>query len=333
MNPEPSEAANAFYGQVLTGLRTLMEQQSHVQSAMEQQSQLRPAMEQQTHALHALETRLSTGTSQKRTDVPWPTFAAESKENVRHWIHQMEFAFLAHLTPDDRKVVHAALCLKGEALSWLIGQTKERGQTPFGDWNDLARSILERFEPVHLQHQLRDQLREIKQTTTVREYVGRFRSLLNQVDTMAEEDKVAYFVTGLKPDLRYEIRRQRPVTLAATITLAEDTHAALFADCSPSASVRSVASSYPQPKAEPTAMEIDALEFRGRNTSSQRPLRCFNCRGLGHLSRDCPSPRRTNEQGSPLQSKTTWRAVSCRSLYPYWPEKCNFIGVRSKLYE
>lgn len=296
MNPEPSEETSAFYGQVLAGLQTIVEQQ--------------------THAFHALETRLSTSEPRKESDGSWPKFAAESNENVRHWLHQMEFAFMVYSTPGDRKVARAAVCLKGEALSWLISLVTEDGKVPFGNWNDFKRSILERFEPVHLQYLLRDQLRELKQTTTVREYAGRFRSLLNQVNCMAEEDKVTYFVDGLKPDVRFEIERQRPVNLTATITLAEDIHAALARRGPAAVSVRTVASYAQQPMPEPTAMEIDVLESRRRYPGSQRPIRCFNCRGLGHLSRDCPSPRRTNERDRLLTPRSKTARVNALETEP-----------------
>ena len=48
--------------------------------------------------------------TQKRSDVPWPTFSAKPGENVRAWLYQMEGAFEAHRIADNDKVVNAMLC-------------------------------------------------------------------------------------------------------------------------------------------------------------------------------------------------------------------------------
>ena len=82
---------------------------------------------------------------------------------------------------------------------------------------------MERFEPANLQHRLHDQLRELKQDTTVREYIGRFQDLLSQVDSMTEVGKVAYFVAGLKPDLRCELRRAETVDTSPKPSVSQKT--------------------------------------------------------------------------------------------------------------
>ena len=46
-------------------------------------------------------------------------------------------------------------------------------------------------------------------------------------------------------------------------------------------------------------MEIDNLESRGRSreVDPQPPRRCYNCQGIGHIARQCPSPRLTSGRG------------------------------------
>lgn len=279
MEPEQNETMRVLLGQVMAGMQNVTEQQSQ-------------------QLLHVLGSRDTPGTSQeKRSDVPWPTFSAEPGENVRLWTHLMRKAFKAHKVADDDKVVNAELCLKGRAAQWSLGLEQGRGGEPFSNWDDFARSIVERFEPANLQHQLHDQLRELKQDTTVREYISRFQDLLSQVDSMTEVGQVAYFVAGLKSDLRYEVRKQRPSTLAEAIRLAEDIYDALVADGPPRASARHFASSRAPPKVDPTAMEIDSLERRGRDANARLPVKCYNCQGFGHIARYCPIPRQYNGRG------------------------------------
>ena len=118
---------------------------------------------------------------------------------------------------------------------------------------------------------------------------------------MHEEDKVYDFVRGLKQDLRFELRRQRPSTLVEAINLAEDTYDALCTDRPPRHSAQDGAGFQMLPKTGSTAMEIDRLEFRGRDrdTRPSRATKCFNCQGFGHIARYCPSPRRTSGRDRP----------------------------------
>ena len=81
MDSETDGTAHALYGQVVAGL----------QSVAEQQSQLYQQGQQSQQFFHTLETRVAARESQqKRSDIPWPTYAAGPKENVRLWVHQME---------------------------------------------------------------------------------------------------------------------------------------------------------------------------------------------------------------------------------------------------
>jgi hypothetical protein len=282
MDPEVNETARAFYGQVMTGLQNVVEQQN-------QQNQ------QNQQFFHALETRLATSTSQgKRSDIPWPIYAAGPKENVRMWVLQMGLAFKAHKIVDDDKMDNAALCLKGEAMQWYMSLMVQHGEKPFSNWNDFASSIVTRFEPKNLQLHLRKQLRELKQDAAVREYIGRFQEVLGQVSgNMLEADKITYFVDGLKPELRYELYKHAPSTLAAAICLAEDTDNALSAVRGQGFRVKDATGLHASTGTGPTAMEVDSLERRDRShdIDPPRPFRCYRCQRFGHIARVCPIRR------------------------------------------
>lgn len=293
MAPETDGTAHALYGQVLAGL----------QSVAEQQNQLYQQNQQNQQFFHTLETRVATSESQKkRSDILWPTYAAGPKENVRLWVHQMELAFEAHQTADNKKVVNAALCLKDDAAQWYMSLVVHHGGKPYHSWSDFASNIVKRFEPKNLQLHLRKQLQGIKQDAAVREYIGRFQSVLSQVDgSMLEADKVTYFVDGLKPDLRYELYKHAPPTLEEAICLTEDIYNALGAIQGQGFHARD-ATSFPTPPGPgPTAMEVDSLERRDRNRNADppRPFRCYNCQGFGHIARNCSSRRRGNGRDRP----------------------------------
>jgi hypothetical protein len=297
MEPEQDGAMRVLLGQLLAGMQEVANQQSQ-------------------QLLHVLETRDTQSTSTKRSDVPWPTFSAEPKENVRLWLQKMEYAFRAHKIADGDRVVNAVLCLKGKASQWCMCLARSSGGDPFSDWSEFTRGITQRFEPANLQHQLRDQLREIKQDAAIGEYVGRFHELISQVDSMTEADQIAYFVAGLRPDLRYEIRRQRPATLADTIRLAEDTEDALRLDRPARVSARYDASPHTDPRTGPAAMEIDSLERRSRDAWFRPPVKCYNCQGFGHIARYCPSARQPRDQGrrpAPRQDRVCAKTLDAES--------------------
>ena len=285
MDPETDGTAHALYGQVLAGVQTVAEQ-------LNQQNQ---------QFFHALESRIAASESQKkRSDIPWPTYAAGTKENVRLWVHQMELAFEAHQTADNKKVVNAALCLKDDAAQWYMSLVVHHGGKPHHSWDDFANDIVKRFEPKNLQLHLRIQLQGIKQDAAVREYIGRFQNLLSQVDgSMLEADKVTYFVGGLKPDLRYELYKHAPQTLEAAIHLAEDIYNAMGTIQGQGFRAREATSVHTPSETGPAMMEVDGLERRdsNRNAGPPRSFRCYNCQGFGHIARNCPSRRRDNGRG------------------------------------
>ena len=75
-------------------------------------------------------------------------------------------------------------------------------------WDYLKREIKTQFFPKNVAYLARHQLRQLKQTSTVREYVKKFPSLMLDIKDMSEEDKLFYFLEGLKPWARTKLQRQ-----------------------------------------------------------------------------------------------------------------------------
>lgn len=57
------------------------------------------------------------------------------------------------------------------------------------------------------------ELSRLQQTSSVAEYMARFETLLNEVDGQNEEALILYFIRGLKPEIKKQLKINRPNTL------------------------------------------------------------------------------------------------------------------------
>lgn len=57
--------------------------------------------------------------------------------------------------------------------------------------------------------------------STVAAYLGEFEELLNEVTDQTEESLISFFIGGLKPELRSELRISQPSTLRKMIAIAK----------------------------------------------------------------------------------------------------------------
>ena len=97
----------------------------------------------------------------------------------------------------------------------------QHGRCIIATWDDLKREIKTQFFPENVAYLARRQLRELKQTGTVRKYVKKFSGLMLDIKDMSEENKLFYFLKGLKPWARIELQRQRVQDLVTAQTAAE----------------------------------------------------------------------------------------------------------------
>ncbi|GJX34185.1 RNA-directed DNA polymerase, eukaryota [Tanacetum coccineum] len=118
--------------------------------------------------------------------------------------------------PSEERVLAAAVCMEGEALSWYRWS---KGQTLFYSWDGFKRRLLLRFQQTQGGN-LYEQFLSIIQEGTAREYVAMFEKLACQLAGVSQSVLEATFIKGLKPDLRAAVRVMKPESLAHAMDLA-----------------------------------------------------------------------------------------------------------------
>ena len=168
----------------------------------------------------------STGMDYGRIKVPEPRAygGARDAKELENFLFDMEQYFQAVKTEsEETKVVMATMYLTGDAKLWW--RTKyndiQEKRCIINSWQDLKKELKAQFLPENVDYIARRNLRELKQTGTIRDYVKAFSALMLDIRDMSEKDKLFYFLEGLKPWARMELHRQRVLDLATAQSAAE----------------------------------------------------------------------------------------------------------------
>ena len=78
-----------------------------------------------------------------------------------------------------------------------------------------------------MQHHLRQQIRQLRQTGSIRDYTSRFQDIIGQITGMGPLDQVMQYIEGLKLSTRAEVTYQAPDTLENAIATAIQYDAAI----------------------------------------------------------------------------------------------------------
>ncbi len=217
-----------------------------------------------------------------------PTFSGEdSSYTPGIWIHDMKRFFLAALLDDEvHKFNVMTAKLRGPASLWF--RSLERENTAPTNMETFERALLARFQPESNEQILRDKLFGLTQTGSISEYTKEFQLYSSQINTMSQQDQIAYFVRGLKKITKLQVQARSPKSLSDAIAHACSVEAALF----PTRAVVTTTSH----ASHSDSMEIDFVSTNVRSTNvnnqeRQADLkfqRCFRCHNRGHQSKNCP---------------------------------------------
>ena len=245
------------------------------------------------------------------------------------WVRSVErYLEIANLG-EHQWVDYAATLLRDEADTWWCQQEATGG---CDEWKVFKKRLLANFSPPNRLQLARDRLASLSQTGTVAAFVSQFQAAWASVPTMDDEEALDRFQRGLVPAIRLQVMTRFPTStdeamrLALTVEAAQQQSQAILQG---SSHIPSSFHTQVQPQLTPeylrtsgvAPMDLDAIRSRGpdqwrsagRGGSTWRQQdnrrtnnfdkECYNCGGMGHISRFCSSPRRTNNGRFPNQGR------------------------------
>ena len=87
-------------------------------------------------------------------------------------------------------------------------------------WDDFKKGIKRQFHPEDMTYLARKNMRHLKHTNSICDYVEEFSSLMHEIPNMTEEELLFNFIDNLQGWTEQELRRRGIQDLAITIVVA-----------------------------------------------------------------------------------------------------------------
>ncbi|KAD4888454.1 hypothetical protein E3N88_20527 [Mikania micrantha] len=174
----------------------------------------------------------------------------------------------------DQAVNFAAHSFVEEALHWwnTIKQSKTADDMEKMTWEDLKELVTKQFCPKNELDKVEREFLVLKAgSLNHRQYTSRFNEMVRLVPHLVstEERRVKLYMEGLPPKVRIHVKANAPKTFDSTVELSGIVWDDVMAD-------------------EPVEEETRTGHFSSNCPSATR---CYNCNGLGHLSKNCRQSR------------------------------------------
>lgn len=297
-----------------------MAQQQNVIIELQQQLQAiqqQVGMQQQVN--QAIEARVaSMNTSSISAKVAKPsTFNGGFRSNIELWLFEMNSYLDIAKVRENQKVQFVGSYLKENAAIWFKYVYEEASSQGMElTWKDVQERLLQRFRPIESGKTARVALASLRQSGSVQHYCNLFQQYVTLTGDMAEADKVFIFQRGLKPFIAREVDLREPYTLtdAMNYAIRADARNSLlfkksaFGENNYANRVQG-SRSIPmevdninmEQSEEDVSMSVNAT-YAERSSQVKRPeisdadrercmkeRRCFNCKKVGHSSKQCRS--------------------------------------------
>ena len=265
-----------------------------------------------------------TTSNETKKKMKTPTPFNGKRENLKKFLQEVKIYLMANakVYPDDiDKILFViAYMSEGDAHSWreefidTSEQVAAQNQTnlTFGTYTDFITKITTDFSPFDAPKDAIYEMKELRKggDTTIEEHVSKFKILVNKSKLSKNDAVVEYFRESLPVPLQKEIMKlpDVPATLDDWYKWAIKLHnnhirmksAIAKTQGKGTANTNSASKTtdkkprkfYFEPKPhDPDAMLIDYMSTDERNELMKKGA-CFNCKKVGHLSKNCPDKKK-----------------------------------------
>lgn len=235
-----------------------------------------------------------------RVPEPLPFTGVRSAKELENFLWDMEQYFKAAHIPENERVNITSMYLSGDAKLWWrtrLEDAANAGKPSIETWKELQKELRDQFLPCNTAWVARDALKKLRHTTSVREYVKQFSSLMLDIKDMSEADKLYNFMSGLQVWAQLELRRQGVRDVATAIAAADglvDFHQERGeGEKEPKAKSKFRDNGKRKQGEEANAVSKGKPNDAEKLSKGKRDFGCFICGGP-HRARDCPKKEQVN---------------------------------------
>lgn len=147
-----------------------------------------------------------------------PTFHGRPHENIGEWLYQANRTLdFAKYKPVEKVAVASNYLRDVAAQDYMLHERAHGKQT----WKQFEGYMSKKYTPVNHNDKIRKQVMNLKQLTNVADYFNEFRKLTIQSTLMTDDEKLAWFKTGLKPKIAQFVQLAQCSTLDTAYEQAE----------------------------------------------------------------------------------------------------------------